>query len=283
MAVFYVVLETDFVSMLVLLSLNLDILNIYHREEELRMSSTVYKSVMILLFVWLFYQIFNSWMLLTFLLTALLFLFLYKTSPGTKASKSQQLIISVILFTASVVFTNAFWAIISVFLVVEMNTDSKLSRTVRDPLFRRKQYWREKEFVSVDLTSHLEEESKLKFSRNKWFGDDAVGKDVFQWEDKNFVKIMGDSFFDLGNTIIPKRENTIIIRKGIGDIKIIVPKDIALSLDISLAIGKLVIDKEEYDMKNETVKWQSDHYHSSIRKLRIVSNTLVGEVEVIYL
>ncbi|MCC5895041.1 MAG: cell wall-active antibiotics response protein [Alkalibacterium sp.] len=247
------------------------------------MSSTLYKSVMILLFVWLFYQIFNSWMLLVFLMMALLFLFLYKTSPGSKEAKSHQLWTSIILFIASIVFTNAFWAIISVFLVVEMNTDSKLSRTIRDPLFRRKQYWREKEFVSVEWDDQVADESRMKFSKNKWVGDDSVGKDVFQWDDKNFIKIMGDTFFDLGNTIIPKRENTIIMRKGFGDTKIIVPKDIALSLDISMALGKLVIDKEEYDLKNETVKWQSENYTSSIRKLRIVSNTLVGEVEVIYL
>lgn len=221
-------------------------------------------------------------MLLLFLLTALLFLFLYKTSPGSKEAKFRQLITSIILFVATVVFTNAFWAIISVFLVVEMNSDSKLSRTIRDPLFRRKQDWSKKEFVSVKF-GHDFEESKMKFSKNKWIGDDSTGKDVFQWEDKNFIKIMGDTFFDLGNTIIPKRENTIIMRKGIGDTKIIVPKDVALSLDISLAIGKLVIDKEEFDLKNETVKWQSENYSASIRKLKIVSNTLVGEVEVIYL
>lgn len=247
------------------------------------MSLTVYKSVMILLFVWLFYQMLNSLMLLMFLLTALLFLFLYKTSPGSRKSKSQQLWTSVVFFTASVVFTNAFWAIISVFLVVEMNTDRKLSRTIRDPLFRRKQYWREKEYISVELKNDTDLDTEMKFSKNKWFGDDSIGKNVFQWEDKNFIKLMGDTFFDLGNTIIPKRENTIVIRKGFGDTKIIVPKDIALSLDISLALGKLVIDKEAYDLKNETVKWQSENYNSSIRRLKIVSSTLVGEVEVIYL
>lgn len=247
------------------------------------MSSAIYKSIMILLFVWLFYQIINSWMLLFLLVTGLLFLFLYKTSPGSRESKAQQFWTSLIFIGASVVFTNAFWAIISVFLVVEMNTDSKLSRTIRDPLFKRKQYWREKEFVSVDWEHSVDSETEIKFSRNKWFGDDSIGKDVFQWKDHNFTKVMGDSFFDLGNTIIPKRENTIIIRKGFGDTKIIVPKDIALSLDISLGLGKLVIDKEEYDLKNETVLWKSRNYESSLRKLRIVSNTLVGEVEVIYL
>ena len=136
-------------------------------------------------------------------------------------------------------------------------------------------------FISVEWDE--ETETEMKFTRNRWFGDDSEGKKVFEWDDKNFTKMMGDTFFDLGNTILPKKENTIIIRKGFGDTKVIVPKDVALSLDISLTLGKLVIDTEEYDLKNETIKWQSKDYQSSLRKLRIVANTLVGEVEVIYL
>lgn len=245
------------------------------------MSSSIYRSIMILLFVWLFYQLFNTWMLLLFFIAGLFFLLLYKSSKSEDGRKSQWLWMSVVFFALSLVFTSAFWAIISVFLIVEFNSDSKLSRTIRDPLFRRNKYWHEKEFVSVEWDEETETETK--FTRNRWFGDDTEGKKVFEWDDKNFTKLMGDTFFDLGNTILPKKENTIVIRKGFGDTKVIVPKDVALSIDISLALGKLVIDTEEYDLKNETIKWQSKDYQTSLRKLRIVSNTLVGEVEVIYL
>lgn len=245
------------------------------------MNSSLYKTAMILLFIWLFYQIFNSVILLMLLAGSAFSYMLYRGSAKEEQSKSKYLWISIGLLLLSLFSTGAFWAILAVFLVVEFNSNGRLSRTVRDPLFKKKQYWQEKEYISVSWDNS--EVSELQFSRNKWFGDDSHGKEVFQWEDKNYTKFIGDTFFDLGNTILPKKENVVVIRKGIGDTKIIVPRDTALSVDISMGLGTLVIDKEEYTLKNETVKWRSSDYSTSMRKLKIVMNTIVGEIEVVHL
>lgn len=245
------------------------------------MNSSLYRTAMILLFVWLFYQIFNNMFLLLLLIGAIFSFLLYRGSGKEEEKTSSYLWTAIGLLLLSLVFTSAFWAILGVFLVVEFNSNSRLSRTVRDPLFKKRQNWQEKEYISVNWDNY--DVSELQFSRHKWFGDDSVGKEVFQWEDKNFIKILGDTFFDLGNTILPKRENIILIRKGLGDTKIIVPRDTALSVDVSMGLGKLVIDKEEYTLKNETVKWYSSDYSTSMRKLKIVTSTLVGEIEVVHL
>lgn len=245
------------------------------------MNRAFYKSIMAILLVWLFYQIVNSSSLIVMFMIGLVFMFLYKTSARNSDNRNQFLWLSLIFFSLSIVFTSAFWAVIIAFLLIQLNSDQKLVETLRDPLLRKKQYWRDKEFITVEWN---EEESKdMKLYRNKWFGDDFVGKDVFEWEDKNFQKIMGDTFFDLGNTILPKKENILLIRKGFGDTKILIPKDVAISLDVSIGLGKLVIDEEIFDLKNETIKWRSDNYPSALRKIRIVSSTLLGEVEVVYL
>lgn len=244
------------------------------------MNSSLYRTAMILLFVWLFYQMFNNVFLLFLLVVAIIFYTLHRGSGQNDAGQSSYLWASIGFFLLSMVFTSAFWAIIAVFLVVELNNNSQLSRIVRDPLFKKKHSWKEKEYVSVNWDNNV---SELQLSRNKWFGDDSIGKDIFHWEDRNFIRIIGDTFFDLGNTILPKKENIILIRKGLGDTKIIVPRDTALSVDISIGLGKLVIDKEEYTLKNETVKWRSSDYDTSMRKLKIVISTLVGEVEVVHL
>lgn len=245
------------------------------------MNSSLYRTAMILLFVWLFYQIFNNVFLLVLLAGSVFSYLLYRGASQNDAKQSSYLWTAIGLLLLSVLFTSAFWAILGVFLVVEFNQDSQLSRTVRDPLFKKKHHWQEKEYVNVNWDSnHV---SELQFSRNKWFGDDSIGKDIFEWEDKNYIRLAGDTFFDLGNTILPKKENIILIRKGLGDTKIIVPRDTALSIDVSLGLGKLVIDKEEYTLKNEKVKWHSSDYATSIRKLKIVTSTLIGEIEVVHL
>src|SRR5699024_5235272 len=99
----------------------------------------------------------------------------------------------------------------------------------------------------------------------------------------NFTKLIGNTIFDLGNTLLPKDNNIILIRKGIGKTKIIVPEGIAISLNISMLIGKVRIGNEEIDLKNETFHWYTDNYQENNRKIKLVSNVLIGEVEVVFL
>ena len=245
------------------------------------MNVYVYKATLILLFVWLLYQIVHNFAFLIFFILAVLFLMLYKSSYKETEKHTKLLWTSVVLFLASFVFTSAFWVLLTLFLLFQLSTDEKLLNTLRDPLFRKKQYWRDKEFISVQWNENKNNEMKL--YRNRWIGDDTVGKDIFQWEDHNIQKIMGDSFFDLGNTVLPIKENVLMIRKGFGDTKLFIPKDVALKLDVSVMLGKLIIEDEVFDMRNETVKWQSENYDSSLRKIKIVTSTMIGEVEVVYL
>lgn len=245
------------------------------------MNKTFYKVIMILLSVWLLYEIVHSSLLVTIMVLALIFLFLYKTSPKQSNKRSGYLWWSIGLFLAAFLFTTAFWAILVIFLLVELNSDQKLLETIRDPLFRKEQYWRDKEFISVEWEE--KDDKEMRMYRNNWFGDDNLGNDVFEWQDKNYQKIMGDTFYDLGNTILPKKENTLLIRKGFGDTKILIPRDIAVSVDVSVALGKVIIDDEEFDLKNETIKWRSKNYNTVQRKIKIVSSTIIGEVEVVYL
>lgn len=245
------------------------------------MNTFAYKATLTIVFVWLLFQVVNNYVFLMFLILGFIFLLLYKSSPKETQRHTNYLWTSVAFFLGSFIFTTAFWILLALFLLFQLSSDDKLLNTMRDPLFRKKQYWRDKEFISVDWNDS--EANELKLYRNKWIGDDFVGKDVFEWEDYNFQKIMGDTFFDLGNTVLPIKENVLLLRKGFGDTKLFIPKDVALSLDVSIVLGKLIVEDEVFDMKNETVKWQSQNYEKGLRKIKVVSSTLIGEVEVVYL
>lgn len=245
------------------------------------MSTFVYKATLVILFVWLLYQVVHNIVFLLFFLLALGFLVLYTSSPKETQRHTKYLWISIAFFVASFVFTSAFWVLLVLFLLFQLSSDEKLLNTMRDPFFRKKQYWRDKEFISIQWNEG--EANELKLYRNKWIGDDFVGKDIFEWEDHNHQKLMGDTFFDLGNTVLPIKENILMLRKGFGDTKLFIPKDVALSLDVSIILGKLIVEDEVFDLKNETVKWQSKNYGTALRKIKVVSSTIIGEVEVVYL
>lgn len=245
------------------------------------MNAYAYKAILTVLFVWLLYQIVHNYVFMLFFVLAIGFFILYKSSPKETQRHTNYLWTSIILFLASFVFTSAFWFLLTLFLLFQLSSDDKLLNTIRDPLFRKKQYWRDKEYISVQWNET--EANELKLYRNKWLGDEFIGREIFEWEDYNLQKIMGDTFFDLGNTVLPIRENVLLLRKGFGDTKLFIPRDVAISLDVSIVLGKLIVDAEVFDMKNETVKWQSKNYGTALRKIKIVSSTIIGEVEVVYL
>src|SRR5699024_4090980 len=143
----------------------------------------------------------------------------------------------------------------------------------------RQSPWKQKEFVSVDtLNGHA---ISPEFRKMKWIGKDTIGRAAFAWEDINFTKFMGETIIDLGNTILPNKENTIMIRNGIGKVRILVPSEVGVTLHYSSMIGKLRVEEDSFPVKNEQVKWTEEHFEEKPRKLHIAVSILVGELEVI--
>lgn len=181
------------------------------------------------------------------------------------------------LFSSRVVLL--FLVVVLMLLIGEF---PELFKTIRQAITKKKDSSKSNEFVMVQFSET--EQDTAEVVRNRWFGDDTESTDeIYSWRDLNFTKLVGDSIFDLGNTILPKEQNIIMIRKGFGDTKILVPEGIGISLDISMMLGDLKINQEEIVLKNETFKWQSEQYTKSNRKIKLVANVLVGEVEVVFL
>ena len=47
------------------------------------------------------------------------------------------------------------------------------------------------------------------------FANERIGNNIYEWDDINIDLISGDTIIDLGNTLLPKEDNIIIIRKGL--------------------------------------------------------------------
>ena len=73
-----------------------------------------------------------------------------------------------------------------------------------------------------------------------------------------------------------------IIRKGFGNTKIILPIDLELHLQINTLYGDLqFLDLPVRKMRNETIDIETAHYRRSHRSVKIVLVGIVGDVEVI--
>lgn len=132
------------------------------------------------------------------------------------------------------------------------------------------------------MVETIEPENKngRRFKR-KWFGNQRIGDTVYEWDDINMTIISGDTLVDLGNTLLPKEDNVILIRKAFGRTRLLVPVGIGVMIEHSALTGNVKLDNQVIKLKNDAVKVYSDDYSQTQRRLKVVSTTFVGDLEVI--
>ena len=139
--------------------------------------------------------------------------------------------------------------------------------------------WAKKQFIAV-TTKEPHAKAGFKHAR-PWFGDTVIGQTQYEWDDINMTVAAGDTIIDLGNTYLPKGDNVIVIRKGVGKTRVLVPVGIGIAIEHSAVIGTLSVNGEEVQMKNETRRYYSDDYDAASRRIHLLTNVLVGDVEVL--
>ena len=61
-----------------------------------------------------------------------------------------------------------------------------------------------------------------------------------------------------------------------------VPIDVAVKLEVSTIYGSVrYFDFEEYDLRNESIKLWRQEDEDSLKSVKIIINTLAGDVEVV--
>lgn len=150
------------------------------------------------------------------------------------------------------------------------------------PSFRGGKLKQEKS-LHIIHTVEPEEKGGKRYKRS-WIANDRIGtKDVFEWDDINITKLGGDTFIDLGNTLLPKEDNVILIRKGFGQTKVFVPTGVSVMVEHSTLMGNVSFDGEKYSLRNESVRLYDSDYDFTQRRLKIISSSIVGDLEVVQL
>lgn len=232
-----------------------------------------------LLFIGMMYQIFSTPpLIIAFVVGAVLVIWNLKSKLQKKKNNNFWLVLGGLLMTFVLLSANVFWAI-SVIAVVffVLNSNSLFSNMAATDFSNAP--WKRKEIIMVETEASTEKNSKR--LKRSWIGSERIGNSVFEWDDINFTIFAGDTIVDLGNTLLPKDESFIVIRKGFGKTRIIVPVDVGIMIEHSALRGKVNFEGEVFGLKNESVKLYSSHYEQSSRKIKIITNILVGDLEVI--
>lgn len=226
------------------------------------------------------YEVFNNYFSLFMLMIGVVSLLLNSRAP--REQSNNLLVVGVVSIVVALFSSRIVLAVLAIGLLILIGENPEIFQVIREVFSNKKNLKKENSFLMVDFEETGQPESRI--SRNRWIGENSETEDdIYSWEDVNFTKLIGNTVFDLGNTILPKDSNVMLIRKGIGKTKILVPEGVAISLNISMLIGDVRVGGEEVELKNETFHWETENYHENMRKIKLISNVLIGEVEVIFL
>lgn len=119
--------------------------------------------------------------------------------------------------------------------------------------------------------------------RNRWLGDlHHFNRDFCQFEDINLHRFYGKDTIHLENVILSNHDNVILVRKFFGDTKIIVPVDVAISLQANSLYGDLYfMDEDHHKLRNESISLTSSDYKKANKSVKVVLSTFIGSVEVV--
>lgn len=139
--------------------------------------------------------------------------------------------------------------------------------------------WAQKHFLAVTTKEPTAKAGQQ--HKRPWFGDTHIGATQFEWDDINMTVMAGDTIIDLGNTYLPKGDNVVVVRKGFGKTRVLVPVGVGVAIEHSALVGELAVNGQPVALKNETFSYYSDDYDAAARRIHILTNVLVGDLEVL--
>jgi lia operon protein LiaF len=135
-----------------------------------------------------------------------------------------------------------------------------------------------------DSEPPLHEETMIRSEplfENIVLGQQKTPSGAFEWNDVNIQAGIGDTIIDLSFTMLPKGETVIFIRNLIGNIQILVPYDIDVSVQHSCIMGSTTVF-EHHDSKlfNRVLQLKTPGYETAEHKVKIFTSLVVGNLEV---
>lgn len=118
--------------------------------------------------------------------------------------------------------------------------------------------------------------------KSQWFGSHNHSQTHYGFEDINLIRLFGNDVVDLDQTVLVGRDNVVVIRKTFGQTKIIIPIDVEISLSAASLYGRVdFLGASYWDLRNESIAIASPAYQDSHKRVKVVVNTLYGNVEVV--
>ncbi|PTY76954.1 hypothetical protein B5V88_11015 [Heyndrickxia sporothermodurans] len=150
-------------------------------------------------------------------------------------------------------------------------------------LFRYRKKKKEPKIIkveTVDPSTHAKINRKQPYIKNKLFGSQRIENNIYEWDDINIQCGLGKTVIDLSMTMLPLGESTVMIRGIAGNIQLLIPYDVAITVNHSSFTGNVKIYDMEENVFNQNIIYYSENYEESSRKIKIITSLPIGDFEV---
>lgn len=116
--------------------------------------------------------------------------------------------------------------------------------------------------------------------QHKFLGDQVTSEAGYKWHDVNIQGGFGDRILDLSNTVLPE-DVFISIRHVVGNIEIYVPYEVEVSVHHSAMFGNVgLLGEVSRKITNQTIAYHTPLYYEKKPRIKIITSTISGDIEV---
>lgn len=106
------------------------------------------------------------------------------------------------------------------------------------------------------------------------------GKEPWVLRNYSIWNVIGEVQIDLTYAIFEHKETTLILQGIVGDVDIVVPEDMGVSITSSVLFGQLDVGSEKEAGITNKVVWQSPDYEACDQQIKLIISYIVGDVDI---
>ena len=126
------------------------------------------------------------------------------------------------------------------------------------------------------------DEQEEKIIRSGFIGDVRVGDHYFELKPTTISHFIGDTVIDLTKAQIPYGETKIHVSAFIGDVKIFIPTDADLGVEVisSSGIGDMKVLKEDQGGFMSSITFHTPNYNETSKRIKLNVSVLIGDIRI---
>ncbi|MDQ0153761.1 cell wall-active antibiotics response protein LiaF [Robertmurraya andreesenii] len=116
--------------------------------------------------------------------------------------------------------------------------------------------------------------------RGLTIGDISFKENNWALEPMELYNTIGDYFIDFNKAYIPEKETSVTLKGWIGDVKMIIPEGVPVSIQANIKVGDIRIFDHKSEAINRYLEYETPGYDEATRKLKIMIELKIGSIRI---